>query len=132
MGGETDLGIPFGNETVTLVRRTETQVNGKTQAVYSTERLTGCSWRRTLRMIREDGTFRRQEAAVCRIPYGQAKPAPGDLLILGNPAVSVSSWADYQALLEAYRDGDGAFVVAEVRDNARPGVPIKHYAAIGA
>ena len=37
--------IPFGNETVTLVRRTEETVNGKTKAVYSRLTATGCSWR---------------------------------------------------------------------------------------
>lgn len=35
--------IPFGNETVTLVQRTETVVNGKTQVTYQAAKLTGCS-----------------------------------------------------------------------------------------
>ena len=121
--------IPFGNETVTLVQRTETTVNGKTQVEYSTEQLTGCSWQRSTRFVRNDSAIVTEESIVCRIPAGQVKPRQGDLLILGSADVTVTSWTQYQGLIEQYRDSDGAFVVGSVKDNARPGMPVPHYAA---
>ena len=39
-------------------------------------------------------------------------------------AVTVNGGADYQQLIERYRGQDGAFVVASVSDNARPGMPL--------
>jgi len=124
--------IPFGNETVTLVQRTETVTSGKTSVAYSTAKLTGCSWRRTSRMVRYDNALVHEEGVVCRIPAGQTKPKAGDLLIRGDAAVTVTGGADYQALIEQYRGSDGAFVVTSVADNARPGMPLPHYAARGA
>ena len=100
--------IPFGNETVTLVQRTETVVNGKTQATYATAKLTGCSWQRTLRYIREGEVMAPTEGIVCRVPAGQTVPHAGDLMILGDVTVSASSGADYQRLIEQYRGTDGA------------------------
>ena len=49
--------IPFGNETVTLVQRTETVAHGKTHAAYAVTTLTGCSWQRTQRWNREACLF---------------------------------------------------------------------------
>ena len=123
--------IPFGNETVTLVRRTESVVNGKTQVSYSTALLTGCSWRRTTRIVRNDNALVTEESIVCRVPADQTKPSQGDLMILGTATVTVANGAQYQQLIELYRGADGAFVVASVADNARPGTPMPHYAARG-
>ena len=124
--------IPFGNETVTLVQRTEgTDVNGRTAVTYSTVRLTGCSWRRRERIARLSETILFQEEIVCRIPADQTRPKPGDLMILGDVAVSITTGAQYQELIERYRGTDGAFAVASVKDNARPGIPIPHYLARG-
>ena len=121
--------IPFGHETVTLVRRGEAVVNGRTAVTYSVETLTGCSWRRTPRIARVDNALLREEGVTCRVPAGQAVPRPGDLLILGEVSVSVNSGADYNRLVEQYRECDGAFVAASVQDNARRGMPLAHYAA---
>jgi hypothetical protein len=121
--------IPFGNETVTLVQRTETVAHGKTHAAYAVTTLTGCSWQRTQRWNREAEVLAPYEGIVCRVPAGQTKPKPGDLMILGNVTVTVAGGADFQRLVEQYRDTDGAFVVAAVADNARPGSPLPHYAA---
>ena len=121
--------IPFGNETVTLVQRNETVVNDKSAASYSVAKLTGCSWRRSSGILREAETLRPYEGVTCRVPAGQAVPHAGDLLILGDVSVSVTSGADYQRLIEQYRGTDGAFVAASVADNARPGMPLPHYAA---
>jgi len=127
--------LPFGNETVTLVTRRETVENGKSCAVYSLVTLRGCSWRRVTRkttrnVINHDGAFTPVEQLVCRVPAGQGKPEPGDLMILGDVAVTVQSGADYQGLIETYRGSDGAFVVTSVQDNARPEMPMPHYKAV--
>lgn len=120
--------IPFGNETVTLVRRTERTVQGRTQASYLVETLTGCSWRWTSQWIRVGEVLTPSGSLVCRIPADQSKPVPGDLLIRGQVVVTVTSGADYNALLEQYRDSDGAMVVGSVADNAA-GCPLPHWAA---
>lgn len=123
--------IPFGNETVTLVQRTESVVSGKTVVTYSVRHLAGCSWRRTSRIVRNDNALISEESTVCRVPAGQEKPKAGDLLILGRADVHVTSGAEYKELIDRYRDQDGAFVVTDVKDNARPGMPMPHYAARG-
>lgn len=124
--------IPFGHETVTLVRRRETKdQSNRTRVTYDTVLLTGCSWRRTTRIIRNDNAMITEESTVCRIPIDQTKPMTGDLLILGEADVTVTSGAAYQGLIEQYRDSDGAFVVASVKDNAREGMPLGHWAARG-
>lgn len=121
--------IPFGNETVTLVQRIEGTVNGKKHITYRTAKLNGCSWTRTNSIIREGEVLRPAEGIACRIPADQTKPHTGDLLILGDVAVTVTGGADYQQLIEQYRDTDGAFVAASVYDGARLGMPLPHYAA---
>ena len=121
--------IPFGNETVTLVRRVEAKENGRTAVRYETAALTGCSWRRTQRWSREGEVLVPGEGITCRVPAGQTAPKSGDLMILGDVAVTVTGGADYNRLIEQYRDSDGAFVVASVSDNNRPGMPMPHYAA---
>lgn len=124
--------IPFGEETVTLVRRIEGKdTNNRTAVSYETARLIGCSWRRTTRLVRDGSAVFAAEALICRVPAGQTKPRPGDLMILGVADVTITSGADYQSLIEEYRDSDGGFVVTSVKDNARPGMPIPHYAARG-
>lgn len=124
--------IPLGNETVTLVRRTEgTDGNGRTAVTYSAVELTGCSWRRTTRVVRIDNAMTPEESLVCRSPANQAKPRIGDLMILGRADVVVTSGAQFQRLIEQYRGSDGAFVVESVKDNARPDMPMPHYAARG-
>lgn len=125
------MSIPFGNETVTLVQRTESVVSGRTSVTYSAAKLTGCSWRRTTRITRTDNAMLAEEVMTCRVPAGQTKPKTGDLMILGDVTVTVKSGADYQQFIESYRDSDGAFVVSSVSDNARPGMPMPHYAARG-
>ena len=133
------MSIPFGNEVVTLVQRAENVVDGKTRVTYSKATLTGCSWRRKRRLyksdnsrVNSDNAFLGGEEITCRVPSGQAVPRVGDLMILGDVAVTVTSGADYQGLIERFSEADGAFVVTSVADNARPGMPMPHYAARGA
>ncbi|MBE5807651.1 MAG: hypothetical protein E7317_04850, partial [Clostridiales bacterium] len=122
--------IPFGNEAVTLVRRlTETGEDGRTRVSYETVKLTGCSWRRTRTYRREGEVTVAAEGITCRVPYGQEVPRVGDLMILGDVEAEVTSGAEFQALIEALAGTDGAFVVASVKDNAREGMPVRHYAA---
>ena len=124
--------IPFGNETVTLVHRVQEQIDNKTQVNYERHLLTGCSWQRIHRYNREGDVLVPAEGVTCRVPVGQTRPNPGDLLILGNVAVVVNTGADFQSLIEHHRNNGGAFVVASISDNARPGMPMPHYAARGA
>lgn len=130
--------LPFGNETVTLVHRSETVISGKTHVSYSKTTLTGCSWRRKRRIrksdnsrVNSDNAFLGGEEIICRVPAGQEIPRTGDLMILGEVAVTVTSGADYQGLIEQFKDAGGAFVVTSVADNARQGMPMPHYAARG-
>lgn len=122
--------IPFGNETVTLIQRAEEKdAGGRTRVRYSAVTLRGCSWRRTAQIVRSEGVLLPEERLVCRIPADQTKPRPGDLLILGAADATVESGADYRALVERYRGSDGAIFVSAVKDNARPGMPLAHWAA---
>ena len=121
--------IPFGNDTVTLVRRVETVADGRMRAAYTVSRLFGCSWKRTQGVRMEGEVLVPYAGITCRVPGNQTAPKSGDLMILGVVDVTVNSGADYQALIERYRGADGAFVVASVADNARPGMPMPHYAA---
>lgn len=120
--------IPFGSETVTLVKRREAVEDGRTRVTYGSVRLTGCSWRRTLRYNREGEVLAAYEGITCRVPAGQDIPQAGDLLILGDVDVGTVTGASYQRLIEQYRSADGAFVAASVADNSRPGMPLAHYA----
>ena len=125
--------IPFGNEIVTLVQRTESkdQTTGRTTVAYTTSTLSGCSWRRSDRIVRNENTIMFVDEIICRIPADQTAPKPGDLVIRGNVSVSITTGAQFQQLIEQYRPGDGAFVVSSVKDNARPGIPLPHYVARG-
>ena len=119
--------LPFGNEAVTLIKRTEMKTNGKTTVSYTTHHLQGCTWRRVRRWQREAEVLVPYEGITCRVPAGQTAPHVGDLMILGTVSETVTGYAQYQALVEKYT-GDGAFVVASVSDNARPGLPLPHWA----
>lgn len=121
--------IPFGNETVTLIQRIENVALGKTVVTYKAVILTGCSWMRRTQAGMDNNAMIRAEYIKCRVPAGQTKPKPGDLMIAGEADVIVHSGADYQRLIEQYRDAEGAFVVESVSDNARPEMPMPHYAA---
>ena len=123
--------IPFGNETVTLVQRVETVSQGKTTVSYTSAKLNGCSWRRTTHFVRDNNAIIPEESIICRVPADQTRPKAGDLMILGSQTVNVTSGADFQQLIETYRGSDGAFVVSSVADNARPDMPMPHYAARG-
>ena len=119
--------LPLSNEAVTLIKRSETKTDGKTTVSYTTHHLQGCSWRRTRRWQREAEAIVPYEGITCRVPAGQTAPHVGDLMILGTVSETVTTYAQYQALVEKYT-GDGAFVVASVSDNARPGLPLPHWA----
>ena len=121
--------IPFGTETVTLVQKVETQVNGRTSVSFSVSKLHGCSWRRTRIDNPNENAIPVSEGITCRVPYGQTKPNNGDLLILGDVTVTITNAGDFQRLIESYKNTDGAFVAARVTDNARPGTPMPHYKA---
>ena len=117
--------IPFGIETVTLLKREETVIDRRTHVAYRRHLLTGCSWRQTTGLTRIDTEMRHSDTFTCRIPPAQARPEPGDYLFRGNVPDG-----DPAALLDAYR-ASGAFRVASVGDHTAPGTPIPHYAARG-
>ena len=122
--------MPFASDTVTLIRRTESKdAHNRTVVTYTRHTLTGCSWRRTNRIVRDGEALISSESITCRVPATQEKPKPGDLLILGDSDVTVTSGSEYQGLIEAAETSDGAFVVASVADNTRSGAPLPHYAA---
>lgn len=123
--------IPTGVYTVTLFRRSEEKVGGRTAVTYERETLTGCTWRRRRSLTRAGETLLPVEEVICRVPAGQAEPKPGDLMILGDVEETVASSADFQRLKEQYADTGGAFVAASVRRNVLPGMPVPHWAVRG-
>ena len=114
--------IPFANDTVTLYHK-----EGNEWRAYAIQ---NCSYRRTRNRAVVDGAETITEETVCRIPSGSVKPAPGDVIALGWHAEAPTNAVGLVRLLESLRP-DGAFRVRSVSDNARPGVPVPHYAARG-
>lgn len=124
------MRIPFGNETVTLIRRLENIIDGKTHVYYERQVLHSCSWRRsTMRSIGDAETVYSAEI-ICRIPAGQCVPGMGDCLFLGDLQLDITSSRELAQALEAHSRGK-AFRIASVVDNARSGLPLPHYAARG-
>lgn len=124
------MKIPFGNQDVTLIHRTEYVVGGKTSVLYSCIHLSGCSWiRKHVRNV-ADNSATYIEEVTCRIPHEQTKPNLGDLLILGNVTENVSGKADYQGLIEKYKQ-NGAFIAESIDDFDKKGFPIPHYCVKG-
>lgn len=123
--------IPFGHESVTLVQRVETKDNnGRTKVTFAKHALTGCSWQRTEGRKLSGNEVRRNESILCRIPAEQQRPRAGDTLFLGDMVEEVADAMALQAAIEAHRDA-GVFIVTAVKDNARPGSPLPHWAASG-
>lgn len=114
--------IPFANDTVTLIHKGK---SGWTATVIS-----GCSYRRIRRRILSGNTAILTDETVCRIPAGGAVPAVGDVIVLGRTNAAAYSEIELVRLMEAHRES-GAFRVESVADNARPGMPVPHYAARG-
>ena len=122
--------IPFGNETVTLIRRVETAgEDGKTGISYTKHVITGCSWKKSTRWALIDTAKQLMVEIVCRVPAGQAVPAANDYLILGSVKEKISGTADIRAMRKKYKDG--MMEIAYVSDNARSGMPMAHYACRG-
>lgn len=116
--------IPFGNHTVTLLH--------KTSSGYKRFTLNGCSWKSTNERTLIDGATMIAERTTCRIPSPNTKPTPGDLLILGNVRAEALGDIDLVRLMESLRSaGYRVFRVESCADNSA-GVPLPHYAAVGA
>lgn len=116
--------IPFGNHTVTLLH--------KTPSGYKRYSMNGCSWKSTNERTLIDGAAVISERTTCRIPPQYTKPAPGDLLILGNVQAAAAGDIELVQLMERLRSaGYRVFRVESCADNSA-GVPLPHYAAIGA
>lgn len=123
--------IPFANETVTLVRSIkDLDECGRAHTRFAKFKLTGCSWRRKEIRTASGGEILRSEVITCRIPVDQQRPSPGDCLFLGEVAEEVTDTVQRSEALAAHRDA-GAFIVTAVKDNARPGYPLPHWAAEG-
>ena len=115
--------IPFGNETATLFYKTP---NG-----YAKTIITGCSWKsKDVRSVVDNAVYNSTET-ICRIPYKQTAPAPGDILVRGTISGNVSSEIELVRLLQKLQaDGKQAFRVRAVKDNT--GALLPHWAASGA
>lgn len=115
--------IPFGNQAVTLLHKTEKG--------YEHHILTGCSWRNsTARTLSGTAVITTVETT-CRIPAGQMMPAPGDLIALGIMDISAGGEIELVRILQQLqRENKPAFRVQRVKDNSI-GIPMPHYAATG-
>lgn len=120
--------IPFGNETVTLIRRVENIVDGKTRVSYAMHTIGGCTWRRVSTQRMDVTQTDKGVQVVCRMP-ARFMPAIGDALVLGICDTVPANGRELNALIESARPN--AIFVTSVSDNARPGMPIPHYAAKG-
>lgn len=115
--------IPFGNRAVTLLH--------KTADGYQVVALTGCSWQDTSAQTMGDKSVTRTAETTCRIPAGQQKPAPGDLLVLGEAELAARNEVELIRLRESLlKSGKAAFRAQRVSDNSRMGL-LPHYAASG-
>lgn len=123
------MRIPFGNETVTLIKRVETQVDGKTRVRFAKHILVGCSWHRSAARIMGATEAVRTEEITCRIPEGRIAPEIGDCLFLGSVPEKITGSAELAEALHA-RKGS-AFRVNSISDNTGKGKPMPHYAARG-
>lgn len=122
--------VPFGFETVTLIRRVETTgEDGKHRTEYKKHTLNGCSWKKTTRWTLMDTAKQLITETVCRVPAGQVKPSAGDYMVLGTVKEAIGSTADINAMRKKY--GDAAMQITYISDNARPGLPMAHYACRG-
>lgn len=115
--------IPFGDKAVTLLHK---GADG-----YQRYALTGCSWSMTNARTIVNGSSVYSAETTCRIPGAQQRPAPGDLIVLGEHIVAAASDIELVRLLELLHvSGVAAFRVQRVKDN-RNG-PMPHFAATGA
>lgn len=115
--------LPFGNDTVTVLHR----VSGES---WTPCVVLGASWGQQSAYSITSGDAVHIETTVCRIPAGNIVPDPGDVIVLGTCTESAENDIELAKLLEKYRP-QGAFRVQSVADNARPGMPLAHYAARG-
>lgn len=122
--------IPFGRDTVTLVKRVETVVDGRTRTEYAKYTLRGCSWRKKAGWSQFDTEKHRNSEISCRIPVDQQKPEAGDYLFLGEIADEITDTRSLQAAMKAH-ERTGVMEITTLSDNARPGMPLPHYAAWG-
>ena len=122
--------IPFGNSTVTMIKRVEITENGKTKVGYKRYVLSGCSWKQKT-IWRQIGTDMQLAAEVtCRIPLNQPAPVMGDYLFLGDVRLDITSVSSLNAAITLHRK-TGVMRVASVANNALLGIPMPHIAARG-
>lgn len=114
--------IPFAKDTVTLFHRED--------GIWTRHVLAGCSYRKTARRTITDSVVTASNETTCRIPAPNTMPYPGDVIALGNVPDHPENEVAVVRLLEKQR-ATGAFRVQSVSDNARPGMPVPHYAARG-
>ena len=116
--------IPFGTHIVTLYHAAEPG--------YTRHTLINCSWKSTNERSLQDGATIITERTSCRILPQYTKPAPGDLLVLGVVDEPVDNEIALVRLMEKLRsEGFRVFRVQSCSDNSE-GVPLPHYAAVGA
>lgn len=122
--------IPFGKDTITLIKRVETAEDGKTRTEYKRFVLRGCSWRSKAGWSQFDTEKHRNTEITCRIPSDQQRPDAGDYLFLGEIADKITDTRSLQAAIKAHAH-TGVMEITSMSDNARPGMPLPHYAAWG-
>lgn len=126
------MGVPFGNNTVTVIERIEARGNdGKTRVSYQLNTLKGCSWKpaKTRNLAnREHGDSVRIS---CRIPAnGQRCPCLGDVMILGSVKQVPEDAQEVRKLMDE-SGMNGAFIVSLVKNNAMAGFPLSHFLVEG-
>lgn len=121
--------VPFGNKTVTLVKRHANRINGKLNTAYSKHIVKNCSWSQAARWVLYGDEKRLVTEITCRIPAGQAVPQADDYVFLGVIRENIETTEDVRRAMANHK-GE-AVQVQYVADNAHNALPMAHYACRG-
>lgn len=118
------------NQTVTVYHRTFAADN---RIVWSRETVGGCFVGSPARSRHNDSARRDGNTLACRIPPPAPTLATGDIIVIGTCSDDVDDYTPGMRSTDLLAAHPGAaFVVSELRDNTRAGLPLPHVYAGGA
>lgn len=123
-------GYPrWWNQTVTVYHRTLTADN---RIAWNRETVGGCFASSPARSRHDDNARRDGAGLICRIPPPCPVLALGDIIVTGACADEIDEYTPGERSTDLLAAHPGAaFVVSELRDNTRGGLPLPHMYAGG-
>lgn len=117
------------NQTVTVYHRT---VEAGHRVTWSSSQVGGCFVKITT-LSRHDNNARRDgSGTICRMPPPCPVLAPGDIIVMGVCADDIDEYTPGKRSTDLLAAHPGAaFVVTEIHDNTRAGLPLPHMYAEG-